>query len=39
MQVWHKELKAIKAKYHVISGQGDIRFQRAVQAIDSFLAV
>ena len=39
MQVWHKELKAINANYHVISGQGDVRFQRAVQAINGFLEV
>jgi NadR type nicotinamide-nucleotide adenylyltransferase len=39
MDIWHQELKAINANYQVISGQGDVRFQRAVQAIDSFLVV
>lgn len=37
MDVWHKELKALNAKYRVIGGITD-RFQNAVQAIDKFLA-
>lgn len=37
MQVWHQELKAIQANYQVISGQGQQRFERAVQAIDAYL--
>jgi NadR type nicotinamide-nucleotide adenylyltransferase len=37
MQVWHQELQAIKANYQVISGQGETRFKRAVEAIDGFL--
>ncbi len=38
MQVWHQELKALKAKYEVISGTGPARFQNAVKAIDAFTA-
>ncbi|MGB4773865.1 MAG: ATP-binding protein [Daejeonella sp.] len=37
MQVWHRELKAIHAKYEVISGDHDIRFKNAVNAIDHFI--
>lgn len=39
MEVWHKELCALRANYDVISGLGDVRFQNAVEAIDSFLVV
>lgn len=39
MQVWHRELQAIKANYVLISGQGEQRFKQAVQAIDAFLGV
>ncbi|RYY21902.1 MAG: NadR, partial [Sphingobacteriaceae bacterium] len=38
MQVWHQELQAINAKYVVISGIGDVRYQNAVKAIDAFTA-
>lgn len=37
MEVWHKELQALKANYVVISGFGDERLQNAVKAIDDFL--
>ncbi len=37
MAVWHKELAALGAQYHVISGTGQERYQRAVAAIDAFL--
>ena len=37
MEVWHKELKALNARYITISGTGDERYQRAVAAIDGFL--
>ncbi|MXV51576.1 AAA family ATPase [Pedobacter sp. HMF7647] len=38
MQVWHKELKALDAKYRVISGVGEERYQNAAKAVDDFLA-
>ena len=37
MEVWHKELQALGAKYIVISGEGDERLKHAVKAIDNFL--
>jgi len=37
MEVWHKELQALNARYIVISGTGPERYERAVQAVDSFL--
>jgi NadR type nicotinamide-nucleotide adenylyltransferase len=37
MEVWHNELRALNAKYIVISGLGDKRYQHAVEAIDAFL--
>ncbi len=37
MEVWHKELKALGAKYTVVSGMGELRFKHAVEAIDEFL--
>lgn len=37
MEVWHKELKELHANYAVISGEGTERYERAVEAIDSFL--
>ena len=37
MQVWHAELKAINARYEVISGQGHQRYQNAINAIDGHL--
>lgn len=38
MDVWHKELKALDANYTIISGSGTDRYQRAVGAIDQFMA-
>jgi len=38
MEVWHKELQALNAKYVVISGMGQDRYDTAVAAIDRFLA-
>ncbi len=38
MQVWHKELKELKADYEVISGFNNVRFQNAVHRIDAFLS-
>ncbi|RYD74673.1 MAG: NadR [Sphingobacteriales bacterium] len=37
MQVWHHELQALNAKYTVISGLGQQRYDRAVKTIDDFL--
>ena len=37
MQVWHQELKAIHAKYVLISGLGDERYANAVTAINDFV--
>lgn len=37
MKVWHQELKALNARYLVISGTQEMRFQNAVRAIDDFL--
>lgn len=36
MQVWHKELQALKANYLVVSGQ-ETRLQNAITAVDHFL--
>ena len=38
MQVWHKELQALQASYTVISGENEIRFNNAVEAINQFLS-
>lgn len=38
MNVWHQELQALNARYVVISGSHEVRFQSAVQAIDHFIA-
>lgn len=38
MDVWHKELQALGAKYVVISGIGQDRYDNAVAAIDRFLS-
>ncbi|HEY9534533.1 MAG TPA: ATP-binding protein [Mucilaginibacter sp.] len=38
MQVWHNELKALKANYIVIGGAGQDRYASAVSVIDDFLA-
>jgi NadR type nicotinamide-nucleotide adenylyltransferase len=37
MEVWYKELKALNARYVVISGTGAGRYDNAVAAIDEFL--
>lgn len=37
MKVWHMELKALKANYHVISGTNEERLKNAIEEIDSFL--
>jgi NadR type nicotinamide-nucleotide adenylyltransferase len=37
MEVWHKELQTLDARYVVISGAGSERYERAVAAIDEFL--
>ncbi len=38
MEVWHKELRALKADYHLISGSDQHRLANAVEKIDGFLA-
>jgi len=38
MEVWHKELQALNARYIVISGIGQDRYTNAVAAIDRFLS-
>lgn len=38
MEVWHKELQALKARYVVILGTGQERYGRAVKAIDEFIS-
>lgn len=37
MEVWHRELKALQANYHVVSGIGKTRFTQATAIIDHFL--
>jgi NadR type nicotinamide-nucleotide adenylyltransferase len=37
MDIWHKELRALNARYVVISGTGTERYENAVAAIDKFL--
>jgi NadR type nicotinamide-nucleotide adenylyltransferase len=39
MEVWHKELQALNAKYVVISGTDKERYESAVEAIDEFLSL
>ncbi|MDN5283852.1 MAG: NadR [Mucilaginibacter sp.] len=38
MNVWYKELDALKARYVLISGTGEDRYENAIKAIDDFLA-
>ena len=38
MNVWYKELDALNARYVLISGTGDDRYQNAVKAVDEFLS-
>lgn len=37
MDVWHKELKALDADYHLISGSDEERLQNAIDKIDKAL--
>jgi NadR type nicotinamide-nucleotide adenylyltransferase len=37
MAVWHQELQALGARYTVISGQGQQRYDHAVKVVDDFL--
>lgn len=37
MDIWYKELQALKARYELISGTGPERYDSAVAAIDDFL--
>ena len=37
MEVWYKELDALKTRYVLISETGDERYHNAVAAVDSFL--
>jgi len=37
MGVWLKELQALDARYVLISGTGDDRYENAVKAIDEFI--
>jgi len=37
MEVWYKELRALNARYVLISGTGTDRYASAVEAIDTFL--
>src|ERR1700709_641362 len=38
MEVWYKELLALKARFDLISGTGPERYLSAIEAIDTFLA-
>ena len=38
MEVWHNELKALRATYKVISGTDVVRFQNAIHVIDDFVS-
>lgn len=37
MEVWHKELKTLDAKYYLISGTDKERLSNAIKRIDGFL--
>lgn len=39
MEVWHKELKALEAKYSLISGSEEERLRNAIWAIDLYLSI
>src|SRR5476651_887372 len=39
MEVWHKELIALNARYVVISGTDKERYESAVEAIDEFVSL
>ncbi len=38
MEVWYKELHALDARYVLISGSGEERYENAVKAVDSFIS-
>jgi len=38
LEVWHRELQALRASYTVISGLGEARFENARAAVEAFLA-
>lgn len=38
MEVWHKELRALDARYVLISGTGEDRYESAVKAVDEFIS-
>jgi NadR type nicotinamide-nucleotide adenylyltransferase len=38
MEVWHNELKALKATYSLISGSEEERLRNAIRAVDSYLS-
>ncbi len=37
MEIWHKELVALSARYQVITGAGRERYSNAVKAVDDFM--
>ena len=37
MEIWHRELKALDARYEVISGDAEQRLNNAISAIERFL--
>jgi len=37
MKIWHKELKALNANYHIISGTDEERLKYAIKKMDEFL--
>lgn len=39
MEVWHKELKALNANYHLISGSDTERLENAIKVIDENISV
>ncbi|MDB5121407.1 MAG: ATP-binding protein [Sphingobacteriales bacterium] len=39
LNVWHLELQALKAKYQLISGSDNLRFENACEIIDRFLSI
>jgi len=38
MEVWHKELDELDARYVLITGTGEDRYENAVKAVDSFIS-
>ncbi len=38
MEVWHKELDALDARYVLITGTGEDRYENAVKAVDGFIS-